>query len=477
MTSGNPTQRRVQHSATLSRPAAEKQAQQRGREAAKKPPSPRLQHQLRAVRIHDDAEGARIAEEEHARAVTIGQDIYFNRGEYAPDTSEGQSLLAHEQVHTEQQATGQVPQAPQHEPKKEPKLGLGSTPPEVDFTQAEGPANETEHVLFPYDSNVISGPDLKKISAWAKSQFMPVIVEVHGYASHEGADVYNLNLSAHRALAVKRAIELELPLGSEVQLIAHGETGNFEKPEENRRVGLEARMKPLTLSAPPLGKRQFGQPSPTFKYGITPNPSLFPPAPPITPLVDPNLLPKIKLDPEPPKIDLKTPGFSPYVPKYPQWTAPQLYPFPSQLAPEPYWPNIADSFNERGVPMGPGDADVMRRLATQNLGLLNSTEGLYGGPYNWARRNLKFLDLDSLDVAKPKWAASLAGAAASAQLKGDHPTATESANRDALKYGLPDPTIIPLPSLSFDLNSKAVKQSQDAAKRRDEEAKKQKENQ
>src|SRR5215472_1971271 len=41
-----------------------------------------------------------------ARAFTVGQDIYFGRGEYRPDTPQGGGLLAHELAHTIQQRSG-----------------------------------------------------------------------------------------------------------------------------------------------------------------------------------------------------------------------------------------------------------------------------------------------------------------------------------------------------------------------------------
>jgi hypothetical protein len=50
------------------------------------------------VRIHPSA--AEVTTPLHARAVTIGQDVYFHPGEYRPDTPEGSHLLAHEMAHT-----------------------------------------------------------------------------------------------------------------------------------------------------------------------------------------------------------------------------------------------------------------------------------------------------------------------------------------------------------------------------------------
>ena len=469
----------------LSRQAAERQADSAGRSVARRtaPRSgtaewaavPALHHRLDDIRLHADAEGAHMAEEEHARAVTIGRDIYFNRGAYDPDTAEGQGLLAHELVHAAQQADGTVPPSPQHQPKGETRLGLGSAPPDVEFTRAEGPANEQEHVQFPYDSDKLSPSDSKKAQSWAKSQFIPVIVELHGYASHEGPDQYNVNLSAHRAAAVKFVIEPLLPLGSRVELIAHGESGGFKLPEDNRRVGMTARMKPLEVTPPPIGQGGFGLGQRRPAPGLL-GPGLQPPVYRPPPILDPRVLfpPGSQKEPQP-AVDVTTPLPTPYQPKPPAWTLPQLYHFPAG-PPEPYWPGLADPFTERGLSMGKGDADVLSGLATQNLGLLNLTEGLYGPPYNWARRTFPFLSLDPLDVAKPQWAASLAGSAAGSSLERDFPTPLESFNKEGAKFGFPEPTFIPTPSFSFDLNSAAVKKSQEDAKRREEEAKKKKGN-
>jgi hypothetical protein len=63
--------------------------------------------------VHTDADAAATARDLHARAVTIGHDIYFGAGNYAPDTYIGSRLLAHELAHVVQQvgaaATGPGP--------------------------------------------------------------------------------------------------------------------------------------------------------------------------------------------------------------------------------------------------------------------------------------------------------------------------------------------------------------------------------
>lgn len=54
------------------------------------------------VRLHTDGEAAGLSSSIHAKAFTHGNDIYFNQGQYAPETSEGQRLVAHELAHVAQ---------------------------------------------------------------------------------------------------------------------------------------------------------------------------------------------------------------------------------------------------------------------------------------------------------------------------------------------------------------------------------------
>lgn len=55
------------------------------------------------VRIHADENAAQLNQQINAQAFTLGQDIYFNRGRYRPNSLAGKKLLAHELTHTLQQ--------------------------------------------------------------------------------------------------------------------------------------------------------------------------------------------------------------------------------------------------------------------------------------------------------------------------------------------------------------------------------------
>jgi hypothetical protein len=71
---------------------------------------PRLGQDLSDVRVHTDGRAAASARSLNAKAFTTGRDIVFGAGEFAPETDEGRTLLAHELVHTIQQAgTGEAP--------------------------------------------------------------------------------------------------------------------------------------------------------------------------------------------------------------------------------------------------------------------------------------------------------------------------------------------------------------------------------
>ena len=58
------------------------------------------------VRLHTDGTAANMSAGIQAKAFTHGSDIYFNRGEFQPNTEGGTRLLAHELTHTVQQERG-----------------------------------------------------------------------------------------------------------------------------------------------------------------------------------------------------------------------------------------------------------------------------------------------------------------------------------------------------------------------------------
>jgi hypothetical protein len=66
----------------------------------------RFGHDFSRVRVHTGERAADSARAVNALAYTVGSDVVFGHGRYAPHTSEGRSLLAHELTHTIQQRGG-----------------------------------------------------------------------------------------------------------------------------------------------------------------------------------------------------------------------------------------------------------------------------------------------------------------------------------------------------------------------------------
>ena len=65
------------------------------------------------VRIHTDSKANDLSTNLNAKAFTVGNDIFFNSGQYEPESGTGRRLLAHELTHVIQQ--NQSPQKIQRE--------------------------------------------------------------------------------------------------------------------------------------------------------------------------------------------------------------------------------------------------------------------------------------------------------------------------------------------------------------------------
>jgi hypothetical protein len=103
---------------------------------------------LADVRVRADDAAARAADALHARAFTIGSSIWFGAGEYRPDTTGGQRLLAHEVAHTVQQAG-----AP---PAAQAKLTVGGAGDPAELTVG-GAGDPAEHAADAAADAVLRG--------------------------------------------------------------------------------------------------------------------------------------------------------------------------------------------------------------------------------------------------------------------------------------------------------------------------------
>ncbi|MBO9205497.1 MULTISPECIES: eCIS core domain-containing protein [Niastella] len=79
------------------------------------------------VRIHANDQAANMSEAISARAFTFGNNIYFNKGQFSPDTKSGTQLLAHELTHVVQQSASPSAQVIQRDETDEAGQSSGQS--------------------------------------------------------------------------------------------------------------------------------------------------------------------------------------------------------------------------------------------------------------------------------------------------------------------------------------------------------------
>ncbi|MDB5145994.1 MAG: hypothetical protein JWQ57_14 [Mucilaginibacter sp.] len=100
------------------------------------------------VKIHNDNESAYMSRNLNAKAFTVGNDIYFNEGEYNLASQKGKHLLAHELTHTVQQ-NGSSPAV-----QKEDKDPTDKGKPAIDFKLLPPDLKlSIHHLLFEADTD------------------------------------------------------------------------------------------------------------------------------------------------------------------------------------------------------------------------------------------------------------------------------------------------------------------------------------
>ncbi len=234
------------------------------------------------VRIHDGTNAASAAQSVNALAYTVGRDIVFGEGRYAPATTDGRKLLAHELTHVLQQSGGSADTLQRKESdlgdrtsddKTEggdtlarsdvrldcptPPTRLGDQPPDPPCDQPTYVPSATELARFHFclDSDiVVPTENLNELDQMIREQPSATRFVVHAYASSEGDPQYNLRLSCHRAHAIgtelkerlqkflrasgEKAEEIEAEIARRVETGARGPTSEFSGGREANRVAI-----------------------------------------------------------------------------------------------------------------------------------------------------------------------------------------------------------------------------------------------
>jgi hypothetical protein len=132
---------------------------------------PRFGHDFSHVRVHTDAKADESARAVEASAYTVGNQIAFGASRYAPESSEGRKLLAHELSHTIQQASakgaGLMRQAPA-QPAKEEDSNLKELKTKVGQLVKDHFGGDRRKAFDHYDANHDGGVDAEEIKQLLK---------------------------------------------------------------------------------------------------------------------------------------------------------------------------------------------------------------------------------------------------------------------------------------------------------------------
>lgn len=87
----------------------------------------RFGHDFSQVRVHTDSVAEQSAQDINAHAYTVGHNIVFGAGGFAPRSHEGRRLIAHELTHVLQQSDGDGLRIQRQEPPKKESVATATT--------------------------------------------------------------------------------------------------------------------------------------------------------------------------------------------------------------------------------------------------------------------------------------------------------------------------------------------------------------
>ncbi len=256
---------------------------------------PRFGHNFSQVRVHTDARAAESARAVNALAYTVGKDVVFGTGQYAPGTSDGMGLMAHELMHTIQQlrygishiskaddmgisnsgdASEQEANQAAETVMSIPDISSSTTvplPTVPAMTLAGGCPKPPTHIgdqspnpdcrsrtdtvlgelfLFCIDSDQLRNEEQPHLLALLPILQKMETIEIHGYASPEGPKGrekdYNLSLSCLRANSIAAILVSNGIPPEKIITFKHGGTSALGSDKNNRSVVIPLSPHPIT---------------------------------------------------------------------------------------------------------------------------------------------------------------------------------------------------------------------------------------
>ena len=175
------------------------------------------------VRVHDDARAAESARAVDAHADTVGNELVFGAGRYAPGTVAGDRLIAHELAHTLQQG-GTARRLQRACGAAAVGAPVGCTVREPRFL-----AGYPAYRSAPNCDDLEPGEEARLV---AEARALPAVaeLEVHGFATPTRQASFDQDLSCARALRARSALTAALPAGAGIPaariagVFSHGPT-------------------------------------------------------------------------------------------------------------------------------------------------------------------------------------------------------------------------------------------------------------
>jgi len=183
---------------------------------------PALGQSLEDIHVHQGNEATESAQAVGARAYTAGRDLVFGQGQYQPQTAAGRKLLVHELGHAlQQRAAGLNQSSAQKSAGGIMRAPLpGADKPSFSLLSSQIPAPSVQRIGSTIVATFYFGQnyfllDSRNLAALDKLgdelQFiLDPIISIDGYASSEGTDKYNQELSENRRTTVKSLLGLKV---------------------------------------------------------------------------------------------------------------------------------------------------------------------------------------------------------------------------------------------------------------------------
>lgn len=253
-----------------------------------------LAHDLGPVRVHDDAAAASSARAVGAIAYTVGNDVVFDTGRYAPATPDGERLLVHELTHVVQQrgapehgpiVVGRPGDAAETEAERVAAGGTGTVAATGSrrLSRSCGAAVPTggpcagvsgvpvgDRFDFAVNCDDLLPGEEARLRTYPARVGAGDTVEIHGVASVDGSAAFNEELSCARAMRAQSILSAELTargIAATLTLHKHGATPG--PAHERRSVVLSPVTRPpeaVSCTGHVLGTRGACGSGPDFTF-------------------------------------------------------------------------------------------------------------------------------------------------------------------------------------------------------------------